>query len=194
MVRPREFDRDAALTSAMTLFRQKGFAATSTDDLLKAMGIGRQSMYNAFGDKWQLYLEVLQTYQQNMLGAHLTRLNGPVSPLDGIRDLLNGLVPSDDALRALGCLGVSAVGEFGTSEAELGQLAQKVSQALGARIAERIREGQTRGEIDASIDPGEGAAFIQTTMTGFQVAARAGAGVQDMRKLTDFVVGRLAAH
>lgn len=194
MVRPREFDRDAALTSAMTLFRQKGFAATSTDDLLKAMGIGRQSMYNAFGDKWQLYLEVLQTYQQNMLGAHLTRLNGPAVPLDGIRDLLNGLVPSDDALRALGCLGVSAVGEFGTSEAELGQLAQKVSQALGARIAERIREGQTRGEIDASIEPGEGAAFIQTTMTGFQVAARAGAGVKDMRKLTDFVVGRLAAH
>lgn len=193
MVRPREFDRDAALTSAMTLFRQKGFAATSTDDLLKAMGIGRQSMYNAFGDKWKLYLEVLQTYQQNMLGAHLTRLNGPASPLDGIRELLRGLAPADDALRGLGCLGVSAVGEFGTSEAVLRELAQKISQTLGTHIAERIREGQRSGEIDPDVDPVEGAAFVQTTMTGFQVAARAGASVGDLHKLADFVVGRLAA-
>lgn len=59
MVRPREFDRGEALQRAMRVFWAKGFAATSTDDLVQAMGIGRQSLYNAFGDKKRLYLEAL---------------------------------------------------------------------------------------------------------------------------------------
>ncbi|WP_155737462.1 TetR/AcrR family transcriptional regulator, partial [Agrobacterium tumefaciens] len=63
MARPREFDRDAALEKALRVFWSKGFAATSTDDLREAMGIGRQSLYGAFGDKRKLYLEALDAYQ-----------------------------------------------------------------------------------------------------------------------------------
>src|SRR6267142_1909851 len=59
MARPREFDRDAAVQRAMSVFWRKGYAATSTDDLLRAMNIGRQSMYDTFGDKHRLYLEAL---------------------------------------------------------------------------------------------------------------------------------------
>jgi len=54
MVRPKEFDRDAAVERAMSVFWSKGYAATSTDDLLQAMRIGRQSMYDTFGDKRRL--------------------------------------------------------------------------------------------------------------------------------------------
>jgi TetR/AcrR family transcriptional repressor of nem operon len=57
MVRPREFDRDEALDRATRAFWAKGYASTSTEDLLAAMNIGRQSLYNAFGDKRKLYLE-----------------------------------------------------------------------------------------------------------------------------------------
>jgi len=193
MVRPREFDRDAALATATRLFWAKGFAATSTDDLLKAMGIGRQSMYNAFGDKRQLYLEVLQTYQQNVLAGHLKRLNAAASPLDGMRELLRGLIADDDGQQALGCLGVCAVGEFGTTDAEILDMAHRVAVTLGARIVERIREAQEIGEIDPAADPAQAAAFIQTTMAGLQVAARAGAGREALHTLAEFAVGRLKA-
>ena len=47
----------------MTVFWEHGYEATSTDDLLREMGIGRQSMYDAFGDKHRLYLEALQLYE-----------------------------------------------------------------------------------------------------------------------------------
>lgn len=191
MARPREFDRDAALGAAMELFWEKGFAATSTDHLVKAMGIGRQSLYNAFGDKRQLYIEVLQAYQQRSIGGHLKRLDDPASPLEGILALLDGLAPRDRRLRALGCFGVSSIGEFGTSDPELRRAGEAGGALLRRRIAERMREGQALGEIDPNLDADEGAAFVLVSMMGLQVSARAGAGAKDMQRLAAFAVERL---
>src|SRR5258705_13957290 len=50
MARPKEFDQEKALRKAIRLFSQQGFAATSTDDLLPVMEVGRQSTYDQFGD------------------------------------------------------------------------------------------------------------------------------------------------
>ena len=55
MARPREFDADAALDGAIGVFREHGFEGASAEMLVNAMGIGRQSLYDTFGDKWQLY-------------------------------------------------------------------------------------------------------------------------------------------
>ncbi|WP_095992206.1 TetR/AcrR family transcriptional regulator [Cystobacter fuscus] len=181
------------MEKAIDVFWSKGFAATSTDDLLNAMGIGRQSLYNAFGDKRQLYLEALRTYQRNTTSGHLARLTSPTSPLDGILDLLVGLVSEDDARRRLGCMGVGSVGEFGTTDPELVEMREKISPVLHARLVGRIREGQAKGEIDSSLEPAEAAAFIQMTMTGLQVAARGGAGAEDLHGLARFTVDRLRA-
>ena len=60
MARPKEFDRDSALRKAIRLFSQQGFAATSTDDLMRAMDVGRRSMYDTFGDKRALFLKALE--------------------------------------------------------------------------------------------------------------------------------------
>jgi AcrR family transcriptional regulator len=84
MVRPREFDRDEVLERAMSVFWSKGFAATSTSDLVEAMQIGRQSMYDSFGDKRALYLEALAQYQQQSVTAHIGRLRSGKTALAGI--------------------------------------------------------------------------------------------------------------
>src|ERR1700688_3610788 len=60
MARPKEFDQERALHRAISIFSQKGFAATSTDDLMRAMDVGRQSMYDTFGDKRALCLKALE--------------------------------------------------------------------------------------------------------------------------------------
>ena len=88
MARPREFDREEALERATGVFWAKGYASTSTDDLLTAMGIARQSLYNAFQDKRALYLEALERYQRTATGGHLQRLNGAASPIAGVQALL----------------------------------------------------------------------------------------------------------
>jgi TetR/AcrR family transcriptional regulator, transcriptional repressor for nem operon len=194
MVRPREFDRGDALQRAMRVFWARGFAATSTDDLVQAMGIGRQSLYNAFGDKRRLYLEALEVYQQGTVGGHLQRLRAPASPLAGLRDLLLGLIAEDDGLRGLGCMGVGSVGEFGGSDPEVAALRAKAAAPLRARLVERIREGQAGGEIARDIDAEDAADFIGMTMTGLQLAARGGAGLEDLRRMAAFAIDRLTAR
>jgi TetR/AcrR family transcriptional repressor of nem operon len=62
VARPREFDPDKALRAAIRLFSQQVFAATATDDLMRVMGNGRQSMYDTFGDKRALFLKALEMY------------------------------------------------------------------------------------------------------------------------------------
>jgi AcrR family transcriptional regulator len=191
MVRPREFDRDQALDRAMRVFWAKGYAWTSTDDLLAAMKIGRQSLYNAFGDKRKLYLEALDRYQRASGAGHLARLNSFPSPLGGIEALLVGLIAENDRARALGCMGVSAIGEFGAADRELVLLRSNAGSTLFKRLVERIREGQALGEVDPSINGREAAAFVQMTMQGIQLGARGGGDAKSLRTLAKFAISRL---
>jgi len=60
--RPRSFDTDQALDTAMRIFWQKGFDATSVSDLTAALGITRPSLYAAFGNKESLFRRILDRY------------------------------------------------------------------------------------------------------------------------------------
>jgi TetR/AcrR family transcriptional repressor of nem operon len=193
MARPREFDRETVLEQARLVFWAKGYAATSTDDLVKAMGIGRQSLYNTFGDKWQLYVAALADYQQRSMSSHAQRLQASASALQGLRDMLEGLAVDDDALRALGCMGVGSACEFGSAEPQLSELRAKGSTYLKSRLVKRIREGQAAGEIDPLLSASEAANYLMMSMTGIQLAARSGAKVAELRRLARFAVDRLRA-
>lgn len=191
MARPREFDREIALERATEVFWSKGYASTSTEDLLAAMKIGRQSLYNAFGDKRALYLEALERYQRGTNAGHLHRLKAPASALAGIEALLLGLIAPGEGQRAMGCMGVNAVGEFGAADSALVELRAKMAPVLFAGLVERLREGQVGGEIDPTMNTEEAARFIQMTMTGLQLAARGGASADALRSLAQFAVDRL---
>jgi TetR/AcrR family transcriptional repressor of nem operon len=57
MARPKEFVEEQALDAAIEVFREHGFEGTSAEMLVRAMRIGRQSLYDTFGDKWEIYLQ-----------------------------------------------------------------------------------------------------------------------------------------
>ena len=88
MARPKEFDQERALHRAISIFSQKGFAATSTDELMRAMEVGRQSMYDTFGDKRALFLKALEVYVSENVRAINVELRAPGSPLAAIRRAL----------------------------------------------------------------------------------------------------------
>src|ERR1700719_1324153 len=88
MARPKEFDQEKALRKAVRLFSQKGFAATSTDELMRDMDLGRQSMYDTFGDKRTLFLRALETYVTESAHAISVELERHGSVLSAVRNAL----------------------------------------------------------------------------------------------------------
>jgi TetR/AcrR family transcriptional repressor of nem operon len=188
MARPKEFDRNAAVEQAMSVFWQKGYAATSTDDLLRAMKIGRQSMYDTFGDKWRLYVEALERYQDESIAANINRLKSTTSPLAGIEALVVGLIASDRAAREKGCMGVGSICEFGHADVELAKLRTKSADLLHKALVERLRDAKAAGEIRETTDIERAARFVETVMLGLQVAAKAGMSAQALRDTATFSI------
>src|SRR3569623_2416088 len=67
--RPRAYDRAAALKAMRHLFWEKGYAATSLDDLSAATGMNRPSLYGAVGDKRALFMKALMSYRERGEGV-----------------------------------------------------------------------------------------------------------------------------
>ena len=89
MARPKQFDPDQATQEALDTFWERGYGATSVQDLLEEMGLNRGSLYGTFGDKKQLFLAVLDKYYEQC-GADFQRvLDEPASPRQALRDLLD---------------------------------------------------------------------------------------------------------
>lgn len=53
-VAQREFDPDEMLSKIMQLFREHGYEATALSDIIPVTGMGRASLYSAFGNKQEM--------------------------------------------------------------------------------------------------------------------------------------------
>ena len=60
MPRPKTFAVEAALDRAMELFRERGYAATTVQEVVETLGVSRSSIYITFGDKQGLFVQVLR--------------------------------------------------------------------------------------------------------------------------------------
>src|SRR6267143_5467200 len=97
MARHKEFDRDETLQKAMEVFWSRGYEAASIGDLVKHMGINRQSLYDTFGDKHTLYLLALDRYREVEGRRMFELLEQPGSVKKTLRQLFEGVV--DGSLR-----------------------------------------------------------------------------------------------
>jgi AcrR family transcriptional regulator len=85
MPRPKEFDRETVLDLAIQVFASHGFVGASTEALLQAMGISRQSMYDTFGDKHQLFVRALERYNERSVSLVLDSIAASAGGLAGSR-------------------------------------------------------------------------------------------------------------
>ncbi len=85
--RPREFNIEFAQTAILDEFWTKGFSATSVDDLSKATGMVKPSLYSAFGNKFAMYLMSIETYGELVR----EKIHPTLENAENIRDALEGL-------------------------------------------------------------------------------------------------------
>jgi TetR/AcrR family transcriptional regulator, transcriptional repressor for nem operon len=184
VARPKEFERDAALDSAIAIFCDHGFEGTSTDALLDKMGISRQSLYDTFGDKRRLYLEALGRYIEDSVASQIATLNAQSSPLKGVEAVLLAMASRAAIAGAPGCMGIGATCEFGQSDAEVSAMIGTGGKRLLSALERRLTEAKAKGEIGKDVDARAAAQFVKATMTGMKVAARGGATSETLRNIS----------
>ncbi|MFJ3759784.1 TetR/AcrR family transcriptional regulator [Streptomyces sp. NPDC090080] len=86
MAGKKQFDMDKALDAAMIQFWRAGYADTSLDDLSRATGLNRSSIYSSLGDKDTLFLRCLERYTARYGDKYDAALSCAVSePLAAVR-------------------------------------------------------------------------------------------------------------
>jgi len=174
MARPKEFDQEKALHRAISIFSQKGFAATSTDDLMRAMDVGRQSMYDTFGDKRSLFLKALEVYVTENVRSVTVEFQTPGSPLASIRRALVHFAERRDLSSTDGCMGINAICEFGMRDEDVTRITRSAATTQRRALMDALRRAQREGELDAQTDIESLADFFESTLAGIRIAAKAG--------------------
>jgi len=174
MARTREFDERQALVAAMLVFWEKGFEATSIQDLEDAMGLKRTSIYNAFGNKRQIFNRILQCYKESVMSALFVAMDEAPNIREGLKRLLNGALDIHfDTDNPGGCLVVLSVLESGQhDEASSDELVQTI-QDLKAGLQQRLKKAKQSGELSPDLDVAVTATTIASTMTGMMVLGKA---------------------
>jgi TetR/AcrR family transcriptional repressor of nem operon len=181
MARPKSFDDDAVLDRALRLFRQRGFEGTSMSDLEAHLGLGRQSLYNTFGDKRELYLKALDLYQRQANGQMLAMLEAPDAGLDALERWLAAnaatvTVPGAPA----GCFTVNSIVER-PDDAPTAARCTRGRECLTAAIRAALSRAQAKGEIAAERDVEGLVGLVVAHVYGLAVLARSGATERELR-------------
>jgi TetR/AcrR family transcriptional repressor of nem operon len=163
MARPREFDADDALERATRLFWTKGFEQTSLDDLCAATGLGRSSLYAAFGDKRALYLKALARYEERSVARIAKAFEGRTLR-QGLEAFLAALI--DDIVAGPGRSGCF----IGNCAAELARLDRTAAARVRASL-ERL-EAAFKDVLQKELAPGANADALARFLT---------AGIQGLR-------------
>ncbi|GAB3902846.1 TetR/AcrR family transcriptional regulator [Mucilaginibacter boryungensis] len=186
MARTKDFNEEEVLKKAVCLFWDKGYNGTSMQDLVDGLGISRSSLYDTFGDKHQLYLKALETYQQGY-GQQLCALIGKApSAKAAIRELLE-LVARDllgDKQRK-GCFVVNAGIEMASHDKEVNGMICQSEQQLEQAFLKVIQNGQQSGELDKKQDAQAIARFFNNTVKGMQVSVKSTSNARFFQDIID---------
>jgi len=183
MARPREFDETAVLDRALDTFWSKGFDGTSMEDLVTATGLGRASLYGAFGDKERLFARVLDHYLAHVEAAPPCSAAG--DEVAALRSIARGWV-AGTCRRAgpRGCfLSLSAIEGASTPVVRAALLRQlRSDQRFLARL---IEAGQKKGRFRSTRNAEDLARMLVVVQQGVSTLARAGASARDLERAVD---------
>ncbi len=173
MARPKQFDPPTALGVAVQVFWHNGYEKTSLDALMADMHVGRQSLYDTYGDKRELYLSALEAYRHSTQAA-LRRLLASGRPIAAcIAALLHGICRESRAEHERGCLLLSANLERDLDDKAIAALVRKNQTECEAIFEDALRRSQRTGELAPGKDAAALARFFVATIQGMRSTARA---------------------
>jgi TetR/AcrR family transcriptional regulator, transcriptional repressor for nem operon len=187
MPRPREFEPDKVLDSAMRQFWERGYRATSVDDLVRATGVKPGSLYAAFpGGKHALLMGSLERYSRLVVPQKLGELEEPEASVAQVRAYFDGLVR--DLLSPegrQGCLLVNSAIENAAADPEVAAVVRGHLARLERNFTAALRTAIRRGEVPASVDPVSRAKGLVAASQGLMVIGKANPDEEVLRAIVD---------
>lgn len=192
MARPRKFVEADVIAAARDQFWTAGYAGTSLDDLTKATGLGRGSLYGAFGDKHDLFLSALDDYS----GVVMAGVSHELRETDGtayqrlVRHIRN-TVNADAADAQRGCLMAKSAAELGSTDDEVLHRVQRSMLRYQAELRAVIEDAQRDGDIADTADAGELALLVLTFLRGSEAVRKSGITAARMECVADQIIASL---
>jgi TetR/AcrR family transcriptional repressor of nem operon len=146
--RNKEFDTVIVLRKAIEVFGEYGFEGTSLQDLLKHLGIGRQSLYDTYGTKRALFLSAIKCYLEEKNDAVIERLEKPGSVKNAIRQIFQeGINVLQDPERAKACYIINSTIEQIPHDPNIAKYFESQTQRLETAFYEALVRAKAQGEL-----------------------------------------------
>ena len=191
MARPREFDEGTVVAAARDRFWDAGYAATSLSDLTAATGLGKASLYGAFGDKHTLYLRIFDDYIAGAVQSVKDDLAGDdPGALERIRaHLLENARSSAGNPR--GCLLARGTAELAGRDDDVAARSKHAFQQLGLVYAAAVEAAQRAGDIDPAANSRALGDLLLAIHRGTEALGRGGADEPSLRRLVEAALAGL---
>ncbi len=173
--RPLEFDPSEALQDAMRVFRSRGYEASSLQDLLKATGLSKSSLYQTFGSKQALFDDCLEFYCNDVISKMREKLENSASGREFIESVFNDIASGSGKEEAkMGCLLMNSVSEFGQRDQDIARAMNRQIKRIEQVFADAIARDQAVNSINNRADAKSLATYFVTNMSGLRTMAKAG--------------------
>ena len=173
----------------MTAFWEHGFEATSIAELTAAMGIGAPSLYAAFGDKKQLFREVVEVYGRTHGAFAMRAVAEEKTARDGVaRMLREAAAEFTHRDHPRGCLVVPAATNCTPASADVEEQLRRQRNANIDEIQRRIKADVAACVLPAGTDAAMLARFSAAAFQGMSQQARDGATRQQLLAVAEAVM------
>jgi len=171
--RPKIFDDQEVLNKAAELFWRQGYEATSTEDLLATMGIGKGSFYLAFkGGKKELYEKALGQHSDQAIARFRKELDVAEDPVEYIRQFFRNVAQSTKTRHQKGCIFGNAVAELSNIENPMMKKAAVHLQELEALFLDALLRGKKQGKLHSKLEPALLARILLNNWNGLGITRR----------------------
>jgi len=193
MARPRSFDETAVLRAARDKFWSSGYAGTKVDDIAAATGLGKGSLYGAFGDKHALFLRVYDDYCTEAAEGTRRALSGPDNEAyERLREHVLGIAEATAADRdRRGCLIAKSTAECAQHDEAIAARSERVFQELKDQLTDCIAAAQRAGDIAAGHDPAHLAGLLLAVNRGIEALGKGGSSPAELHTIAETALALL---
>jgi len=187
MARPRSFDESAVLRTARDRFWATGYAGTKIDDIAAATGLGKGSLYGAFGDKHALFVRVFDDYCTEATEGTRRGLEGPdETAYQRLRAHVIAIAEDTAAdTDRRGCLIAKSTAECAEHDEAIAERSHRVFRELHEQLAGCIAAAQRAGDVAGDHDPARLASLLLAVTRGIEALGKGGSSPAELHAIAE---------